>query len=438
MSGHQFISNEKITGSLQITCPEISCELHHFPQEHCKVQTFFMYHGASCQSCVEDICHGSQVVPASLIGNTSQVQNLQKTDNSNEVTPNQKQTLRVVNYINKLWTLFGNNLRKAFKSGYSRTRRNQRMQGYGIVPVYAKGINTLKPKLHIKCPEIECHNHHQPKAHCMVHSYFIYHGRKCNGCIEDICLGSHTVVDFLIGKNDSKYAPSPEKLPLRDQGIGNRVIAGEWKPGHSQLPLLENHKHSSNEQITQESHQEFTDRIYGNWRPGPSQPPLHVIHIQNINRKINPETIFPDKHQEARGRLFSGVWRSRNPQPIVVEIGVQKSKEQLEWSRNPNFNRIENNIRNIDSQWNHKNKNGVQTNAHINSRHNSGRNWNPNSFTKVQTTLQNKKTSKTNKEGNIGVEQKQSSLTRKDGAIWQIRAKGKSFLQSLFHPAFFS
>lgn len=104
-----------------------------------------MYHGASCQSCVEDICHGSQVVPASLIGNTSQVQNLQKTDNSNEVTPNQKQTLRVVYYINKLWTLFGNNrkvenLRKAFKSGYSRTRSNQRMQGYGIVPVYAKGI----------------------------------------------------------------------------------------------------------------------------------------------------------------------------------------------------------------------------------------------------------------------------------------------------------
>ncbi|CAC5376357.1 unnamed protein product [Mytilus coruscus] len=339
-----MMKDGKRIGSLQITCPEISCELHHFPQEHCKVQTLFMYHGVTCKSCVEDICHGSQLVPDSLIGDAPKVQNLHKVDNFNADTPKHKQKLNIVNYINKLWSLFGishnvENLRNRLGLGNVRTRNNQQMQGHGMVTVTSKGIDSLKPKSQIKCPEIECHHHHQPKAHCMVNSYFIYHGRKCMGCIEDICLGSHTVAEMLKGKNNSKDAPYPEKLPLRDQGIGDRIIAGDWQSGHPQPPLLKKHGHARNGHITQEPHhpnhhQEFTDRIFGNWRPRHSQTPLPVRHIQNINGQINHENILPNQHQGTRRRLLSVVWRSRNPQPFLTERGVQNSNGQFDLSGN--------------------------------------------------------------------------------------------------------
>lgn len=55
----------------------------------------------------------------------------------------------------------------------------------------------------ITCPKIECELHHKPNEHCIVESYFLYQGRRCAGCIEDICLGAHTVQESLIGKNDT-------------------------------------------------------------------------------------------------------------------------------------------------------------------------------------------------------------------------------------------
>ncbi|CAC5376358.1 unnamed protein product [Mytilus coruscus] len=378
LKGQQNAKDGKITGSLQITCPEISCELHHFPQEHCKVQTFFTYHGVSCQSCVEDICHGSQVVADSLIGDVTQVQNLNTVDTMKADTGNIKKKWNKVSYINRLGSVFGNkpnvrNLRNPLEPGNEGTTNNQHMQEHSLVPVPSKGIDSLQPKSQIKCPEIECHHHHQPKAHCMVDSYFIYHGEKCKGCIEDICLGSHIVDEILIGKNKSQDSSNPETLPLTNQGVGDRMTFRDWRSRNSQPPLSERHSHGSNGQINQEPlhhnhHQEPTERIIsGNWRSEHAQLPLSEKHVQNRNGQANHENILPNQHQGARGRLLSGNWRSRNPQPLVTQSGVQNSNGELNLSRNPFFSRREHNFRNMNSQWKQTKTNGLQTNEHINS-----------------------------------------------------------------------
>ncbi|XP_052064926.1 uncharacterized protein LOC127704765 [Mytilus californianus] len=439
LKGQQNIKDGKITGSSQITCPEISCELHHFPQEHCKVQTFIMYHGVKCQSCVEDICHGSQVVADSLIGDVTQVQNLNTVDNTNAVTGNLKKKWNKVSYINRLGSIFGNNpnvgnLRNPLEPENGRTGNNQQMQEHGLVTVNSKGMDRLQPKSQIKCPEIECHHHHQPKAHCMVDSYFIYHGEKCKGCIEDICLGSHIVDEILIGKNKSQDSSNPETLSLKNQGVGERMTSGDWRSGNAQPPLIERRSHDSNGQINQEPlhpnhHQEPTERLLsGNWRSRHSQPPLSERHIQFRNGQINHEHTLPNQHQGAGDRILSGHWRSRNPQPLSTEIGLQNSNGQLNLSRNPFFSRGEHNFRNKLL--------GVQTNKHINSKHDSGRNSNPNSSTNISASLPNGQNTKNNEESIVVVDQKQSSFTRKDRGIGRFRGKGRSYLQSLFHPAF--
>lgn len=157
ISGQENIKDGKTTGSLQITCPEISCELHHFPQEHCKVQTFIMYHGVECPSCVEDICHGSQVVADSLIGDVTQV-NIKTVDNTNANTGKLQKKWNKHSYINRLGSIFGNNpsvesLRNSLEPGNERTRHNQQMQGQSLVPVNSKGICFVK-KIKPSCTSI--------------------------------------------------------------------------------------------------------------------------------------------------------------------------------------------------------------------------------------------------------------------------------------------
>lgn len=44
------------SSSTGIRCPELSCHLHQTPRSDCRVQTFFVYHGVTCKSCVEDVC----------------------------------------------------------------------------------------------------------------------------------------------------------------------------------------------------------------------------------------------------------------------------------------------------------------------------------------------------------------------------------------------
>lgn len=50
---------------------------------------------------------------------------------------------------------------------------------------------------------MECDLHHKPREHCKVESYFLYQGKRCAGCTEDICLGEHMVEKSLIGKNNT-------------------------------------------------------------------------------------------------------------------------------------------------------------------------------------------------------------------------------------------
>lgn len=291
-------------------------------------------------------------------------------------------------------------------------------------------MDTLQPKPHIKCPEIECHHHHQPKAHCMVDSYFIYHDEKCKGCIEDICLGSHIVDENLIGKNKSQDLSNPETLHLTNQGVGNRMTSGNWKSGNSQPSLIERHRHGSNGQTHQEPHHtnhHQEDRISGNWRSGHSQPLVSERHIQNRNGQINQEHLI--SNQGTRGRILSSDWRSRNPQPLVTERTVQNSNGQLDLPGNPFFSG--------GAHTNFRNKLlGIQTNEPVNSRQGFGKNSNPNSSVNIPASLPNEQNTKNNEESIVVVDQNQSTFTRKDRGIGRFRGKGRSYLQSLFHPAF--
>ncbi|XP_063401057.1 uncharacterized protein LOC134685320 [Mytilus trossulus] len=432
LKGQENIVDGKITGSLQITCPKISCELHHFPKEHCKVQTFIMYHGVECQSCVEDICHGSQVVADSLIGDVTPV-NINTVANTNANTGNLEKKWNKPSYINRLGSIFGNNpsvgnLRKSLEPV-----NNHQMQGHGLVPVNSKvaSIDTLQPKSQIKCPEIECHHHHQPKAHCMVDSYFIYHDEKCKGCIEDICLGSHIVDDNLIGKNKSQDLSNHETLPLTNHRVENRLTSGNWRSGNSQPSLIERHNHDSNGQTHQEPHHDnhHQETISGNWRSRHSQPLVSERHIQNQNGQMNQEHFISNQHPGAGDRISSGDWRSRNPQPLETERGVQNSNGPFNLPGNPFFSG--------GAHTNFRNKLlGVQTNEPVNSRQGFGRNSNPNSSTNIPASLPNGQNTKNNEESVVVVDQNQSTFTRKDRGIGRFRGKGRSYLQSLFHPAF--
>ena len=68
----QANDQSKSQPSSSIRCPELSCHLHQRPNTDCSVQTFFVYHGVTCESCVEDVCSdhhphgiGSRGIPPS-------------------------------------------------------------------------------------------------------------------------------------------------------------------------------------------------------------------------------------------------------------------------------------------------------------------------------------------------------------------------------------
>lgn len=148
---HQLLHGGHMSDAPKITCPKVSCHLHHYPQEHCKIQTFLVYHGISCKGCIEDICYGSQTVADSLIGNDVAADSLRHTELSHPHShggSDRHQRPRVWNRFNGRRASLFSNLFAAFLRTLGLVRgSNRRTFGQHNVHSIARGIYTLIKKI---------------------------------------------------------------------------------------------------------------------------------------------------------------------------------------------------------------------------------------------------------------------------------------------------